>query len=475
MDMEQKDFEPTQTTPPRRRRRRTKWQDFRDAYLPFVVIGIAAVMILIFIIGSALRGGETEDTVSTDPPLSQADLQRQEAQTLMAQAAQYAANLDYEEAINCLTSFSGDMTTIEGMVEKYNEYSAAFAALVPYTAMDHVPNLSVNLLIADLSRALSYQDYGDRLNRNYLTCDEFREVLQGLYDNGYMLISIYDAVGKVVDADGSVTLKSGRIYLPEGKKPIILTQTGVNYNTYLVDGDGDGLADKDGAGFASRLIVDENGNLTNEMVDAQGNTVTGAYDFIPILEEFIAQHPDFSYKGARATIAVTGYDGLFGYRTDPETAKKISQDYYEQQLSQVKPVIQALRDKGYDLACYTYDMASYGEMSLEEVQADLTLWEQEVKPLLGDVDILVYPNGSDILGREAKYSGSVYDYLRAQGFSYFIGQESATKAWGQITENYMRQTRRQLAPNIMYYSYTYFDDVFQSQSILDEARGTIPY
>ena len=474
--MEQNAFENTQPNPPRRRRKRSKWQDFKEAYLPFIILGVAVLMILIFILGAFLRdGGSTAETEPSESGQSQAELLQQEAQTLMEQAAQHAVNLDYEEAINCLTSFSGDMTTIPGMVEKYNEYSAAFAAMVPYTAMDHVPNLSVNMLIADLDRALAYKDYGDRLNRNYLTCEEFRNVLQGLYDNGYMLISIYDAVEKVVAADGSVTLQTGRIYLPEGKKPIILTQTGTNYFTYLMDGDGDGLADKDGAGFASRLIVDANGELTNEMVDANGTTVTGSFDFIPILNEFIEEHPDFSYKGARATIAVTGYDGLFGYRTDPETAEKISQDYYEQQLNDVKAVIQAIRDDGYDIACYTYDMASYGEMDLEEIQADLTLWNQEVVPLLGETDILVYPNGSDILGKEAKYSGNVYDYLKSQGFYYFVGQDSATRAWGQITENYMRQTRRQLAPNIMYYSYTYFDDVFNAQAVLDEARGEIPY
>lgn len=473
--MEQNAFENTQPNPPRRRRKRSKWQDFKEAYLPFIILGAAALMILIFIITAFVRGSGPAETLPTDPAMSQEELLQKEAQTLMEQAAQHAANLDYEEAINCLTTFSGDMTTIPGMVDKYNEYSAAFAAMVPYTAMDHVPNLSVNMLIADLDRALAYKDYGDRLNRNYLTCDEFRNVLQALYENDYMLISIYDAVQKVTDASGNVTLQAGRIYLPEGKKPIILTQTGTNYFTYLVDSDGDGLADKDGAGFASRLILDANGKLTNEMVDAEGNTVTGSFDFIPILNEFIAQHPDFSYKGARATIAVTGYDGLFGYRTDPETAEKISQDYYEQQLADVKAVIQAIRDEGYDIACYTYDMASYGEMNLEDIQADMTLWNQEVEPLLGDVDILVYPNGSDILGKEAKYSGNIYDYLRSQGFYYFIGQESTTRAWGQITENYMRQTRRQLAPNIMYYSYTYFDDVFNAQAVLDEARGEIPY
>ena len=38
-------------------------------------------------------------------------------------------------------------------------------------------------------------------------------------------------------------------------------------------------------------------------------------DVLTILEDFIEAHPDFSYRGARGTIAVTGYNGIFGYRT----------------------------------------------------------------------------------------------------------------------------------------------------------------
>ena len=49
-----------------------------------------------------------------------------------------------------------------------------------------------------------------------------------------------------------------------------------------------------------------------------GTVVTGSFDLVPLLEDFIAEHPDFSYKGARAVLAFTGYQGVLGYRTDPE-------------------------------------------------------------------------------------------------------------------------------------------------------------
>lgn len=473
---EQNQFDNPQPNPPRRRRKRSKWQNFKEAYLPIIIIGIAGLMILIFIFGAISRNlSSKDDTNGTESSADQATLEQQEAETLMAQAAELAAVYDYQGAIAALNSFSGDMTTIEGMVEKYNEYSEAFAALVPYTNMEYVTNLSVNMLIADLDRALADSDYGDRLNRNYITTGEFTAILESLYEKGYMLISMSDVATKTVDADGNVTLTAGKLYLPEGKKPLLLTQTGANYNTYLVDGDGDGLADKDGSGFASRLILDENGELTCEMVDSAGNTVTGAFDLIPILNDFIEKHPDFSYRGAKAIIAVTGYDGLFGYRTDPETATLLGEEYYQQQLSAVTAIIDAVRADGYEIACYTYDLANYGEMDLSEIQADLKLWSDEVTPLLGSVDILVYPNGSDIAGTNTKYSSKTYDYLKSFGFTYFIGQDSATSAWGQLTESYLRQTSRRLAGNLLYYSYSYYTDLFDGQAVLDPARGEIPY
>ena len=103
----------------------------------------------------------------------------------------------------------------------------------------------------------------------------------------------------------------------------MLTQTNVNYNLYLVDSDGDLLADKNGGGFASKLVLDQSGKVTCEMVDSNGQTIYGAYDMIPILDEFVERHPDFSYRGAKAILALTGYNGLFGYRTNPSRSNEL--------------------------------------------------------------------------------------------------------------------------------------------------------
>lgn len=470
--------ENVQPAPPRRRRKRSKWQNFKEAYLPVIIAVLALVLIISFIVGSLNRGKKPDDNnpsgtgSSSEPSLSSSELLQQEIDTLLKEAEALAAQYDYEGAMEKLSSYSGGINTSETLMTKYQEYYDAFGSLIPWNDINDVPNLSFRLLIADLSRALADEDYGDSFNSNYVTIGEFEKILQELYDNGYMLVSIYDLAPKTVDDDGDVTITKGTIYLPEGKQPIVLTQVGVNYFTYIVDGDGDGIADKDGSGFASRLVLDENGGLTNEMVDAQGNVITGSFDLVTILNDFIAEHPDFSYQGARATLAVTGYDGLFGYRTDPETATKISKEYYDQQVAEVKGVIDKLRADGYDIACYSYDFADYGSMSAAEITADLELWNTEVKPLLGDVDIMVYPY--DDIGSTNLYTGNKYELLRDFGFTYFVSKDSTIPAWGQITDEYARMMRREVGGSLMAYSPDLFDDLFSAEKVRDSNRDTIP-
>ena len=458
--------------PPRRRRKRSKWQDFKEAYLPVLILAAALILIISFVVG-AVQHKKPQKTdkpgASTSAPLDAEALLAKEQKQLIADADALAAQYDYQGAMAILNSYSAGINNSPELLAKYQEYTDAFNALIPYNDISKIPNLAVRLLIADLPRALADKDYGSQLNNNYLTTSEFSAMLQQLYDNGYMLVSMRDLAPSAADGTGKTGISQGTIYLPKGKKPLVLTQLGVNYFTYLTDGNGDGLPDKDGSGFASRLIIGPDGKLTNEMVDAEGQTVTGAFDLVTILDSFLETHPDFSYRGARATLAVTGYDGLFGYRTDPETEKKISKEFYEEQLRDVKPVIEKLRSEGYDFACMSYDYMNYGEKKAPEIQADLDLWMAEVKPLLGDVDILVLPYGD--IGDRNLYTGPRFDTLSGNGFHYFMAKDSATPSWGQISGSYARMTFREAGGRNLYKFPNWYQDLFDASKVLDPARS----
>lgn len=468
--------------PPRRRRRKpTKFEIFKVAYLPYLIAAAAVVVILTVSTGAISRSvalhkaKEEVAKAESQAAVQLAIAQEEEASRLLREAQLLADGYDYDGAISLLDSFSGKAADFPQLLSRRDAYVSAKAELVAWSDPEEVPNLSFQLLVADPGRAFRNESYGNDYNRNYVTTDEFSNILQQLYDNGYILVHPSDLVTDGIDDSGHPVLTTATLYLPQGKKPLILTQCGVNYYTYMTDGDDDGLPDKDGAGFASRLVVDENGRVVNEMIDSEGNLLTGAFDLVPILDAFLEIHPDFSYRGAKATLAVTGYDGIFGYRTDSDTEEEADAEYYAAQMAGAMAVVEALRESGYEIACYSYDHIAYGDHDVSGIEEDLESWQDEVEPLLGQVDTLVYPFGSDIGEYSAGcYNDERYQALRSAGFRYFIGLDNDSQGWAEVTDTYFRQTRRLVTGEGLAYAPDIYADLFDADGILNPNRGTVP-
>jgi len=462
----------SQKRPVRQRRKRSFLHIFIHTYLPLLVVLALLILFIIFVVNSLGRSSDKREQERQESlALQQSELLYQqelfsEANQLVAEAEQLAAVYDYDGAIAVLDQFSGNPADFDLLWTRREQYVAAKDALVVWNDPSKVPNLSFHLLIADADRAFKHAGYGDSFRWNFITTTEFSAILNSLYKDGYVLVNS-DQLWSYSPNDGYTP---NELHLPQGKKPLMITQTQVNYYTYMTDSDGDGLPDKDGGGFASKLIVDKRGKLTCEYVDAQGNTVTGAYDLVPILEEFIAQHPDFSYRGARATLAVSGYDGLFGYRTDPETAKKIGEEFYQQQLQELPVVAQALRDAGYTIACYTYENVAYGKLSANKIKEDLDKWKAEVTPLLGEIDTLVFAKNSDISDNTAAYDGDKYEVLYAMGFRNFLGFCDSSTPWALLEKEYVRQGRILVTGNGLENTTALYEEFFNPMAVKDPKR-----
>ena len=50
------------------------------------------------------------------------------------------------------------------------------------------------------------------------------------------------------------------------------------------------------------------------------------------LKGFVEDHPDFSYRGAKAVLALTGYNGLFGHRTHAAGRALLGEEQYEEDV-----------------------------------------------------------------------------------------------------------------------------------------------
>lgn len=286
------------------------------------VIVLAAVLVLVLV--SRHNRAPKDDPAALATPTAQIT----EQDTVLAEAKHLAAQYDYDKAIAAVTGFAGWENAPE-LQQAKADFEAQKAQAVRWADPTTIPHVFFHTLIADTSRAFDGDPEQGGYNQFMTTIKEFNAVLQSLYERGYVLVDIHDVAGPQQQADGSTKYVAGDIYLPAGKTPIVMSQDDVCYYEYMTDSDGDGRPDKGGDGFASRLLV-QNGKLTCEYVDADGQTRYGSYDLVPLLDDFLDQHPDFSYRGARAIIAVTGYQGAFGYRISSDYKAKLGDEAFAQ-------------------------------------------------------------------------------------------------------------------------------------------------
>lgn len=467
-----------------RRRKREKKRIFKEVYLPAIIAGLALLLILSFIVGSvsnALTVKKNKDSaaqVEAQQQASAADAAEVEFKRTMAQVESLVTGYDYQGAIDLLNEY---LNGYNGSNNTFREQAVAKQAalvneqnqLVELKDVTTIPNLSFHVLMADASRAcnknVSGADMAGLYNKNFVSVEEFSRILNQLYSSNYVLVDFDSFVYKATGVDGNDEFGAKSIYLPQGKKPVMITETMVNYFEYMVDPDKDGTLDGTGHGFANKLVLDENGDIKAAYVDANGQSLVGNYDLVPVLESFIQEHPDFVYQGARAILAVSGTEGVFGYRTNTSYVSRFGQAFYDNEVIEAKKVVAALREKGYTIASYTYSNQAYRSMTTLQIQAEVTNWTNQITPVLGEVDTMVFARASDI----ESYSGTTFDVLYKSGIRYFLNSGSSPRV--DINKTFVRQTRLMVTGETLAWYSSQFTSYFDSNVVLDVAtRGGMP-
>ena len=179
-----------QNTNPRpvnpRRRRRTKMEIFKESYLPVIIVGVALIFILVTIIGSAVQGAKRRKLANQalQQPTDNAQQQDQalvnEAYQLIEQANILASGYYYDEAIATIESFSGKIADYPDLMAAFQKYCDLKANAVAWDDPSKVLNLSFQILIADPLRAFNDDIYSNSYNRNFVTVEEFKVILDQL-------------------------------------------------------------------------------------------------------------------------------------------------------------------------------------------------------------------------------------------------------------------------------------------------------
>jgi len=303
-----------------------------------------------------------------------------------------------------LASASGVLNRLSRWFPDRNDVSRRLAAVDEYERQraftevweGPIPHIFFHSLIVHTDLAFD-GDYQDQGYRDYMiTRYEFERILEELHANDFMLVDIaavYD-----VAADGSVG-RPPQLRLPPGRKPIIFSIDDVSYYDYM-----------EGNGFAERLEIDEDLNVATLVYSPSGDpelTLTG--DMMPILDQYVLDNPDFSFQGAKGAIALTGYEGIFGWDVSRD---QVDEPDFDERVARATEIADRLRELGWKFANHSYthaDALKDVSMSYGRWTFDLENWTKEVGSIVGPTDIYISPFGFNMGQNDARYRYLIED------------------------------------------------------------------
>ena len=388
-----------------------------------------------------------------------------------AKANRMAAQYDYDGAIALLKEQPDydRNDRYKNLVATYEETKASCISF----PIDQITHVFYHSLVYDDSRAFDGDQYEGGYNQVMTTVEDFNSITQQMYNKGYVMVSLHD----MVEFDEEGNLKKKEILLPPGKIPFVLSQDDVSYYHYM-----------DGDGFAQKLVVTEDGKVKNTYIEDDGSISVGDYDMVPLIDTFVEQHPDFAYHGHKGILALTGYEGVLGYRTDEvyktREADRITDfqriffeenpDFdFDKEVEEATKVADAMKAEGWEFASHTWGHINPRTYSMEALQRDSGRWRDWVEPIVGDTDVLIFAFGADI-GDWQPYTmeNEYYAHYKNMGFNIFCNVDASQKYWVQIGPDYLRQARRNLDGYRMYYSPDLISDLFDVKLAWDDNRPT---
>lgn len=310
-----------------------------------------------------------------------------------------------------------------------------------------IEHLTFNTLMAFPEKALDPQNINHTLyDETKITPNEFRNILKQAYENNYVLISIKDLFDFKND-----NIIQKKLFLPTNKKPLLLSFDNVTYKSSYQN-----------SGEIDKIIIDRNNQFATYTTKRSiKDRITHDNEFIPILEEFIKQNPDFSFNSARAIIFLTGENGVLGYETNEKNAGA------KHEHKRVQEVINKLKHNGWEFGSNNYKYINEYEISDLEFTKETMLWQNEVAPLINKTYLYAYPYGNNTNNQIKQ------EILLSNGFKIFF--ENSEKTEIKVLDNYVSMSRKYVTGSTLRNNYNSFIHIFDAEKVYDHIYRTIPF
>ena len=311
-----------------------------------------------------------------------------------------------------------------------------------------IEHLNFNTLISFPERALDIKNQNANLyDETKITPSEFTKILQELYSNNYILISLSELY--FIDNN---TIYPKTLFLPKNNKPIILSFNNVSYKSSYQN-----------SGEIDKIIIDNNNQFATYSTKQNiQDRIAYNNEFLPILETFINNNPDFSFNNAKGIIFLTINNGIMGYKIDSKNSSS------KHDIKRVSEIIRKLKISGWEFGSNNYNTTPEHTLNNIEFINNITLWKKHIQPLINYTPHYASISGSDI----TKDTDKLDVLLQNKFTSFFYDSNTPTLT---INNNFVCMSKKRVDGNSLRNTPEIFNELFDCKKIYDNQARKVPY
>ena len=309
-----------------------------------------------------------------------------------------------------------------------------------------IEHLTFNTLISFPDKALKDNNNADLIDNTKITPYEFKKILQELYSNNYILVNMKDLY---FIENNTINLKP--LFIPKNKKPIILSFNNTSYKNKSKN-----------IGETDKIIIDKDDKFATYSIKQNiQNRISHDNEFLPILEDFIDNNPDFSHNNARGIIFLNIDQGILGYQIN---SKNINSKHDQKRIFKI---IQKLSTKGWEFGSNNFSYVHDSSLNDMEFTKNITQWKKHATTIISPTPYYSSPYG------EKYNSPSQLKILKDNDFRILFYDDNISSL--TINNQILFCSRKFVSGLTLRNNPDNFVELFDAKKIYDHNSRTVPY